>query len=547
SGWTPVQIVQGFLAASASFAGNHAAAQKFLSPQALRTFQPGSWPVTVVSPQLSEQPMPFGPRSEGDASVSFTVRLRGQQIAAISDIGQYVNSPGARTYTFNLVRVGGQWRISSLQPAALLLTQASFEEVYQPRNLYFWSPNYQSLVPEPVFAPQQDTYAAAAANLVKALLRAYQDGSPWLAGATRTSFPAGSRLIGGKVNIAGSTATVNLGGAASRAGPLQLQFMAQQLATTLTSTSYGQPPIARHVKLEVNGRIRDDSAQDGGRPGLVPGPAAGGGTLFYLAQNGTVSEWSGLSGRMIRNPPGRDQIPFSQIAVSAGPTQATQRLAGTVPDGHGCGVYAGPLAATSSLAFQPLPDPDSGPCTSISWDDLDGAWAVTARGIWALPDGGRQFEPVMLPPLPGGSTLPYHVLSLQVAPDGVRVAMLVQTVPGGQAAGGTQVVMAAITRSGTQFVLGPTVAVGPTLPGPTALSWLDPDHLVVLAHSLLYSVPVNGGTPVPVGPAPTGVDSVTAAGPGRIAVAGGGQIWTSSGPDQVMQPAVKGAGAVYQG
>ena len=86
--------------------------------------------------------------------------------------------------------------------------------------------------------------------------------------------------------------------------------------------------------------------------------------------------------------------------------------------------------------------------------------------------------------------------AVRVAQDGVRVAMLVQVQQSGTAAPSPQVVMAALTRTATGYQLGPTtVSVGPALAGPAALSWLDPDHLIVLARSQLYSVPVNGGAP----------------------------------------------------
>ncbi|MDQ2876993.1 MAG: LpqB family beta-propeller domain-containing protein, partial [Actinomycetota bacterium] len=540
--WGPTQIAEGFLAASASFIGKHAAAQQFLSPAARRTFPLGRWPVTVVSGPLTVSTTVLGSPTKG-LPVLMRVTLHTTQLATISDIGQYVYGRAQARYQFTLIRTGGQWRISSMAPQALLLTQDSFMDVYQARNLYFWSPNYLSPVPEPVFAPQQDTYAAAAASLVNALLRtsqnrADQQDRTWLAGATQTAFLPGTTLIGNKVTIAGQTAIVNLGGAAAKASSAELQNMAQQLIETLTSTSYSSPAIARHVQLQVNGQLRDSNEP--------PSPAPAPGPLYYLASNGTVSAWNG-AGKAIRNPVGRDQIPFTEIAVLTEPTADTPLLAGAVPSDRGCGIYHGPLAGTAALTLSTVPDARSGPCTSVSWDTQGDIWAATPAGIWVLPAGQQQFLRVIKPLLPGDNLTAYRVLSVRVAPDAVRVAMLVQVESTASAPGGTQVVMAAVSRTQGQFGLGPTVAVGPTLADPVALSWLDPDHLVVLARSELYSVPVNGGVQGPIEPAPAGAVSVTATGPGRIALAGGGQIWTSSGLDQGMLFAVKGTGAAYQG
>jgi hypothetical protein len=546
-GWKPREIVLGFVAASASFAGHHAAAQQFLSPAARRKFRLGRWPVTVVRGPLNVTTSMLGPNT-------MQATLPTKQLATISDIGQEVYRPTSRQYTFTLVRTGGQWRISSLPSPALLLNQDSFMDVYQPRNLYFWSPTYLSLVPEPVFAPQQDTYAAAAASLVNALLRTNQERGDnehdrtWLAGATQTAFLPGTTLIGNKVDIAGQTAIVNLGGAAAKASFTELSYMAKQLVTTLTSTSYGAPAIARHVELLVNGKLRDSNEQPS-----PPGPASASGLLYYLASNGTVSVWDGQSSKPIRNPVGRGQIPFTELAVLTEPTEVTRLFAGAVISGRGCTIYHGTLVGTAPLTPSVLPDPLSGKCTSVSWDSQGDIWAVTARGIWVLPPGKQQFVPVSsedggsLPLLPGESAAGYHVTSVQVAPDAVRVAMLIQVDRTATSPGGPQVVMAAVTRTHGQFVLGSTVAVGPTLADPSALSWLDPDDLVVLARSELYSVPVNGGVQDPIAPAPAAAASVTATGPGHIALAGGGQIWTSSGIDQAMQPIpVGGSSAAYQ-
>jgi len=547
-GWHADQIALGFVAASASFARHHAAAQQFLSPAARRTLHLGSWPVTVVQGQLKATSIKLGPNT-------MQVTVPTKQLATISDIGQEVYRPTTRHYTFTVVKAGGQWRISNMSSQALLLSQNSFKDVYQPRNLYFWSSStYLNLVPEPVFAPQQDTYAAAAASLVNALLRTNQDQGDnqrdrtWLAGATKTAFLPGTTLIGNKVTIDGQTAIVNLGGAAAKANSTQLSSMGRQLVTTLTSTSYGAPAIARHVNLLVNGQLADSNEQ----PSL-PGPPPASGQLYYLARNGTVSIWNGQSSTAVGNPVGRGQLPFKQLAVLTEPTEATRLFAGAVTSGQGCTIYHGTLAGTTPLTPAVLPDPLSGECTSVSWDSQGDIWAVTARGIWVLPPGRKQFVSVTsedggsLPLLPGGSPAGYHVLSVRVAPDAVRVAMLIQLDGKGSVPGPKQVVMAAVTRTPGQFVLGSTVAVGPTLSDPIALSWLDPDDLVVLARSELYAVPVNGGAQDAITPAPAAAVSVTATGQGHIALAGGGQIWISSGPDQGMQQiSAQGSNAAYQ-
>jgi len=57
-GWKPQQIVSGFLAASASFAGNHSVARQYLIPQKARSWSPG-WAVTVVTREVSDDSNSF--------------------------------------------------------------------------------------------------------------------------------------------------------------------------------------------------------------------------------------------------------------------------------------------------------------------------------------------------------------------------------------------------------------------------------------------------------------------------------------------------------
>jgi hypothetical protein len=100
-GWSPKAIVQGFLAASASITNEHtAAAKQFLAPQLRRSFKP-SWAVTVVGSLSPPVQGKAGPRNQDGASTETeTVTLTGQQLATISNIGQYLDNPGPHRYTF---------------------------------------------------------------------------------------------------------------------------------------------------------------------------------------------------------------------------------------------------------------------------------------------------------------------------------------------------------------------------------------------------------------------------------------------------------------
>src|SRR5258708_22435752 len=261
SSWSEDDVVLGFLHASASFADNWAAARQYLSRALRKSWTPGA--VTVVGSLGNPQVTPprahvLGGLTQSQiAEVSFT----GQRLATLNPSGQYLYEPGNSVYKFRLVRTNGTWLIDNVPKGMLLLTQADFQDVYQPSNLYFFAPATPSvplgdqLVPDPVYAPiEAVTHATSASNatlatgLVKGLLRG--PGS-WLSGAVKSSFPALTTLIGNQVTISGQTAIVNLGGGALRSP--STQNMAEQLQYTLTTGAYSAP-VARSVTLEIRRR-----------------------------------------------------------------------------------------------------------------------------------------------------------------------------------------------------------------------------------------------------------------------------------------------------
>jgi hypothetical protein len=552
--WNPLDVVHGFLAASASFTHKFAAARQFLAPPLNRIWQPIQG-VTVVSSESQLQTQRVGPASiKGASNLTKIVTLTGNQLATINNIGQYLDNPAPQHYSFRLARVGGRWLITDLpQVSSLLLSQSDFEEVYQPRNLYFWSAlgGGGVLVPEPVFAPEEDTYASVASYLVNGLLRSAQDQnlSPgqdqtnWLASATTSGFPRGTTMAA-PVSIANSVATVSLSGAAAGVSGPQLSEMVAQLVTTLTSTSYGQPAIARSVVLKINGRVQSINGQVVQTPShyqaSLPDITQGKATLYYLGPSGVVMQlpYGESTGRPVTGPAGSGQVPFSRIAVSP----SGDEFAATLATGRGCTVYYGFLGSTSPLVRRVLPDPSAGPCTSLSWDRLGDIWAVAGQNIWVMPPGARQPVAISPPPLPGNLTTSYQVLALRVAPDGVRAAMLVQVTGGVR-----MLVLTAVSRSGAEITFGDAVTIGGGVAHPQALGWYDPDHLVVLAQSQLYEVPASGGASTALGPVPTGTASVSAAGPAQVTTGSQAQILVSAGPDALAQITLNGTSPVYPG
>ena len=101
-----------------------------------------------------------------------------------------------------------------------MLTEPDFSQVYRPQDLYFFDPAGQVLVPDAVFVPTGTSPQSLVSNLVGALLN---DPQPrWLQNGSTppavTEFPSKTTLI--NVAVDGTTATVNLGGAAASATAL---------------------------------------------------------------------------------------------------------------------------------------------------------------------------------------------------------------------------------------------------------------------------------------------------------------------------------------
>ena len=184
-----------------------------------------------------------------------TVSVSGTLQASFDGSGQYVSAqsqgqePGS--YTFNLDKVGGQWRITN-PPDYRMLTASDFQLFYKAQDLYFFDPQDQTLVPDSVFVPLSATVSQLLGNLVSALVAGPK--TPWLQGAADTELPPGSTVLG--VTVAGSTVTVNLGGQVKHATAKQLGLFYAQLVWTLTAQAANLPSI-QSVVLETDGPALD--------------------------------------------------------------------------------------------------------------------------------------------------------------------------------------------------------------------------------------------------------------------------------------------------
>jgi Lipoprotein LpqB beta-propeller domain len=551
-GWSPEVVVSNFLLASAISANDYAVARQYLTKAASAAWRPGA-AVTILTTEPEVTP------SQGRVNglVGRNVWLvSGQEQASLNSAGQYQPAPGgapAPAEEFVLQYSKGTYKISRLfstttpgkVSSELLLTSDLFHLEYTPRNLYYWG-RAGKLVPYPVFVPIQGTNPAV--TLINDLI---SGPSGWLDGAAGTAFPPQAHLAQ-PIQVfpgpsGGRTAVVNIAMPAHIPG-LNVQAMAAQLVTTLTSPVYSAP-LFRSVKLKINGRpwqpphggatLRLSTYQPT-IPQSAPGERA-----YYLSQGGSLhslAAQSGPGGATVLRGPGTGQVALSQVAVSPD----GRYVAGLT--GPANAVYTGNLVTSGGGRHQSLTQLRSQlrgiKFTSLSWDRLDDLWVTGTTGkgpgIWVLIRGQSPPLKVGLPSDLG------QVTDLRVAPDGTRVAMIAHT------GADTDLVLAAVLHDHAGLLLSTPDPLGPSLPSLTSLTWFDEDHLLVVTgsrgDSQLWEVPVDGDSPKPL-IKQAGILSVTAAGPRNplyLSLAGGRKE-QAVGPYQPLGDITAGQAVIYPG
>lgn len=531
--WTAVQVVRGFLTASADFAGDHAVARKYLTRGFASRWRPG-WSATVVG-RSEPVKVPFQgkpPVGGPPTAVKLTVNhLATLQTAGKDQAGSVVVAPASTTFTFSLVQRPNGLRISAIQengktakPSLLLLTSPDFQLDYLARNIYFFPAGSPAnvLVPDPVYIPQTGLLSEVR-GLVSALIQprcpkkrsasACQTNPPdssWLYGAAVTAFPRGVRTVRPVQIVGGVTAVVDLGTTAKATSAAQRRRMAAQLAWSLTESPYGAQAGGqiKSVVLRFGDRSITASAHADWIPRAqasylyyqVPGPPT---RVMARRENAA----GGSQPSVLNLPSQAGSSSFTAMAVSPVPV-GKQVLAGCT----GKSLYLIPYDSPQDVLTKGLP----GNCSSLSWDRHGNLWIALTSGTYEMPGVGvgtprlSALIQVQIPPVPKAK-----FSTLRVAPDGVRVAMIV---PSGKSG---KINIAAISK-GTSFTYFAQtqqrmLRVGSDLAQPVALSWLDPDHLLVLdragkGRNLIYEVPLNGGKSTPV-PTPPGVVSLSAAWP----------------------------------
>jgi Lipoprotein LpqB beta-propeller domain/Sporulation and spore germination len=561
-GAIPSQIVEGFLVASASGPTYAGIARQYLAGAASRAWAP-STSVTVISGlNTVTKPVPSAGRHGTQQAV---VDVTGVQQARFDGSGQYIwaqnQGQAFGRYPFNLVKVDGQWRISN-PPRFRILTTTEFPLYYQAQDLYFFDPDDQVLVPDSVFVPLDIPPLALVKNLVEALIQGPR--TAWLQDATDTDvFPAGTTVL--SAQLSGTEAVVNLGGAMARSGSHVRAQVSAQLVWTLTGLPVGPSSTIQSVVLEINGTAWTPSASlcQAGPPVSSlqtqagyecddPYPAAPA-SFYYVgsgqawsrcaaeseARQGSIGLVAPVVARTGNFTSARCGNGYASEGASPPPPAQSQSLpamsmAAVSPDGRYLAVvspgqdvlYIG--ARSGDAASFPLKRRLVGSdITALSWDRNDELWVVQGGSIYVVPIAGEK-----VPVTFNGQN---NVTDLSVAPDGVRIAVIVQN------GSGDQLELAAINsggqppgRNSLEVSLTPGAPLGPGITHPVSLTWYDADDLIVLnaaaGGTTLWEVPVDGQQAVEQPPPPANAVSITADSAANALVAGltGGQLAVSA-------------------
>lgn len=500
-GWTPQQIVYGFLTASASFADRQQVARKYLTAEASSKWRP-SWSAAVFS---GSGPIVSGPVfTDSPKNQQAMVTVSGPLQANLSEYGAYAVPSASGTQaeqptTFKLVKDGGQWRIASVPPRQLLLTSVQFQADYQLRNLYFVDPNGQFLIPDPAYVPLQATPADVMSGLVQDLI---DQPSDWLSGGTRTAFPGNTKLLT-PVTVAGGLATVNLGGGIAKAqNPVREQVSAQ-LLSTLSGSGQGQQDV-QAVALYIDGKpwfppkTPDNPVQNSNSSLTIPTGASN--EFYYLNSGGDVMRKQGAAAAPVQVE--NIGTGYSAIAVS--------------PDGHYLAALRDGTLFTGQLGGR-LVKRDGTGYTSMSWDPGDDLWTTSNGEVFVLHGNvtqqsrqSPQAAPITVNVLQlNGLPESNAITGVRVAPDGVRVALVVDDGSGSTLAFGA---IGAMQLQGQAREGQPTIAqitlspfsVSSETASFSGVTWYGPDNVITLGTvpgeegPVLTEYSVNGGTPTTI-------------------------------------------------
>ncbi|ACQ79502.1 lipoprotein LpqB [Beutenbergia cavernae DSM 12333] len=490
-GDSPSEILSGFVQAATSGLSadsEFSLARMFLTPEASSTWRPleevlvyatESTPEIDVQAQGGDGPGATQPPIEDADRASAVISVHA--VAAVDAHGTYTVSATPELPTdldFTLVRVDGEWRIEVL-PDGMLVSEPTFGPSFRQMPLYFWSPDFEALVPDVRYFPSQNAAGYAVTELLAG-------PSSWLSSAVATRIPDGVTLdVASSVVVADGVASVNLSAEAQAADFEDRKYLYTQIQQTLLAI-----PSIRSVELTMGGAAYQVPS---GMPEPIVEPRVG--SVATVLTNGTLARLQGSTVTPVDGVGDLSDLLPANPAVGYG-DEGTVLLAGADAVVH----VSGEGAVTTLITGRALAPP--------SFDRQGWVWTAPrdTDGTLLVAQVGGEPEVVSAPWLEGA-----QVLGLRVSREGARIAVLLRR------DGVDEVVVAAVVRDavGMPRTVPEGIPVASRLLAARGVVWVDSTTVAVLAQPGAESDPAVRLATVP------GPHETTQAVPAAVSLAAG--------------------------
>ncbi len=435
SSMTAVEIVEGFLAANASLSGNRAVAKQYLTTPAATQWKTENTYIIDA------------------ARTSVVLTNANQASLSIGAIGvlhsdsrlSWFDSPQTKLYQISLVKTAAGYRITNSDLPVAMSTKDFFRN-YSHFTAYFLNSDYTTLVPDSLWLS-----ATASTGRTQLMIELLKGGSANSQGAIRTAIPAGTELAVAAVTTESGVSNVSLTSQALQLSKQLRKAMLAQIVWTLTelsnsssvTVSSGGQPMTVDGKTQLSRAALAAFAPDFSKPDL---------NLFYSDSNGIFRVKNSESTKLT------DISNVQQLAISQSGTYLAYIASGLA--------YLGTTAnpASSTLISSAI--------ASVDFDRYNRLWLINQSGQILVKSGTR--EPVSV------SGAPANALSVALAPDGVRLAV-VQTSPSGNV-----LRIYSIVNTATGASLTKAQRIETVFSDVTDVDWVSDSELAVIGR-------VNGG------------------------------------------------------
>lgn len=440
-------LARGFVLAAASSADDYAVAREFLTADYARQWDP------TYGVLIDEGARPFKADGEHAGVMSLAATSRVDAAGNMLPV-----EPGATTdLRFEFEQVAGQWRIASA-PAGIILDKSTFMAIWSSHQLYFVGPG-SILVPETRWFLSRATLAT---EIVGELI---EGPSEIMREVLHSGFPIGSTLVSKSVPVVEGRAQIDMSSELLDASPKALSELRQQLKLSLQSV-----PGTNAFDLLVDGTpLRD---QPGTPPVLVTETSVP--AVVVDGKLGTVS--------------GSEFTPMGGAGDVIG--ELKPKAAAIANSGERIAVLNKQGVFTVDAEGQISEVHDARPGLIAPSIDIFGyLWTATSRGeLRAYAEDGT-FTEFPAPWLNGRK-----VKTVRIAPDGSRIAALVES------EFGAQVLLGGVLRDELNAPVQATAEADTVFwseGSPIDLDWVGPVRLAMLSEGtgVGSSVRVTSGGP----------------------------------------------------